>query len=246
MGALADQSIQAYRHPDNFRLMCIISLVAHIGLMIAATTLPGVLIKPSEQPIMVNLVTLPGPPGRGTRAGSPPQARPAPQEEPAPSQPKLTYPEKPQAKKPPPAKKAPATTQAAAKPKETIASKLESRFEGNEFSTFAGAGTEGAGGSGLSGFPFAFYLQRVRDKISSNWFQSIVVGQVTGEYAVTVFFQIQRDGRVTNVQVEESSGIPSLDMSAQRAVYASTPLPALPQGYPSDTLNVHFVFHYER
>ncbi len=242
------------RHPDTFRMMVIVSLGVHIGLLGAAVTLPGMM-RQSTPPILVTMVSLPGgggggPKGKSTSPAPAQKGPPKAEEPPAESaKPKLTYPDKTRpAKKPEPAKKPTGQetrSQQTTKPTAAAAGKLESTFDGAEFSTGVGTGA-GSGDGGLSGFPFAFYLQRVRDKISSNWFQSLVVGQVTGQFRVTIFFQILRDGRVTNVQVEESSGISSLDLSAQRAVYASNPMPPLPQGYAEDTLNVHFRFHYEQ
>lgn len=241
------------RHPDNFRRLCIISFTAHLGLIVAAVTLPAA-IRPKSTPLVVSLVDLPGGGVKAAAKRSSPPPLKAPQAPPAeqppaaePAKPKLTYPEKTKPVKKPELPKKTATSQVGVeKSKGTAAAagKLESKFEGREFST--GVGMNGLGGGSLEGFPFAYYLLRIRDKISSNWFQSIVVGSVTGQFRVAVFFQIQRDGRLTNVQVEESSGISSLDLSAQRAVYASNPMPPLPQGYGEDTLNVHFMFYYER
>lgn len=247
--ALTGAGFRLQRHPDNFRNMCIFSVLVHAALIVAAITLPGA-IRPKATPIIVTLAELPGGGAKSAPRAAPPSVRPPeapkaePEAPPEPAKPKLTYAEKPKpAKKTEPAKK-PVQAAQGAVPKAQPAAKLESRFEGGEFST--GVGMDRSGGGGLEGFPFAYYLLRIRDKISSNWFQSIVVGDVSGQYEVTVFFRIQRDGRVTDVQVEESSGISSLDMSAQRAVYASNPMPPLPQAYGEDTLNVHFEFHYER
>ncbi|MBI2840349.1 MAG: TonB family protein [Acidobacteria bacterium] len=249
--ALAGAGFRLQRHPDNFRNMCVLSVMVHAALIVAAITLPGA-IRPKATPIIVTLAELPGGGVKSAQRAAPPSVRPPdapkaePEAPPEPVKPKLTYAEKPKPAKKPvqSAQGAVPTARPAARPAAQPAAKLESKFEGGEFST--GVGMDRSGGGGLEGFPFAYYLLRIRDKISSNWFQSIVVGDVSGQYQVTVFFRIQRDGRVTDVQVEESSGISSLDMSAQRAVYASTPMPPLPQAYGEDTLNVHFEFHYER
>jgi len=242
------------RHPDTFRFMVVISFAVHLVLLIAAATVPRI-VHTSSQPILVTMVSLPaggvGGAPKGRQQAAPksvaPKAEPK-AEAPAAEPPKLTYPDKTVKKAPPAKKPSGKGTETAKQPEAVPAGRLESRFEGSEFSTGIGGGPggDGAGDGGLSNFPFAFYLLRIRDKISSNWFQSLVIGDVRGQFRVTVFFQILRDGRITNVQVEESSGISALDLSAQRAVYASNPMPALPQGYAEDILNVHFRFHYER
>jgi protein TonB len=59
-------------------------------------------------------------------------------------------------------------------------------------------------------------------------------------------FDIARDGTVSNVAVKQSSGIPSLDRSAQRAIMASSPLPPLPTDYRGSSINVLFYFEYSR
>lgn len=252
MRAARATSLHELRHPDNFRLMVWVSAIVHAALMVGIVTLPGA-IRPKSVPIIVNIVNLPGgggprPTAKQQQAPPPAKAPEAPKPEPEAAKPKLTYPEKTKpTKKPEPTKKvepAKSAETSAAKPPAKAARTIENSFVGREFQT--GVGMEGAGDSGLEGFPFAYYLMRIRDKISSNWFQSIVVGDVKGQYIVTVFFRIMRDGRIADVQVELSSGISSLDMSAQRAVYASNPMPALPQGYAEDTLNVHFRFVYEK
>lgn len=247
MQAAAVAEGRGVRHPDTFRVMCGLSLITHMTLLVAAVVLPGA-VRETRQPILVTMVSLPGGGAPRAKPAVAPavakQAEPKPVAAPEPAKPKLTYPDKskPAQKKPEPAKKPAAASAAAAAQPAKPAGKLETKFEGSEFSTEIGGEGEGA----LSNFPFAFYLQRIRDKVSSNWFQGLVVGNVTGEYVVTVFFRILRDGRVADVQVEESSGVESLDLSAQRAVLASTPMPPLPQGYAEDTLNVHFRFHYEK
>lgn len=57
-----------------------------------------------------------------------------------------------------------------------------------------------------------------------------------------VYFVIGRDGRVSGVRLEQSSGSSLFDRSALRAVSLADPLPRLPPAYPHDTLKVHFDF----
>jgi len=45
---------------------------------------------------------------------------------------------------------------------------------------------------------------------------------------VYLSFDIARNGAVSNIEVKQPSGIPSLDRSAMRALYASNPLTPLP------------------
>jgi TonB family protein len=112
--------------------------------------------------------------------------------------------------------------------------------------------TAALGVPGLSGdvtvdasdFEFTYYLLAVRNRIGQNW--GAPAGLVTNGEPVrcTVFFRIDRLGRITDAKLEQSSGVPFFDQSAVRAVNVSSPLPPLPAGYGSSSLGVHFGFQY--
>jgi protein TonB len=63
-----------------------------------------------------------------------------------------------------------------------------------------------------------------------------------GIASVVVTFDIARDGTTRNLRILQSSGIPSLDRSAQRAVIEASPLPAVPQTWTEDTIPVTMRF----
>lgn len=92
-------------------------------------------------------------------------------------------------------------------------------------------------------FPFAYYLTIVRNKISSNWLPPRAHA-AAGSVRVKVHFVILGGGQVTRVVVEETSGVPFFDQSALRAIYASDPLPPLPEEFPDAELGVHFSFEF--
>jgi TonB family protein len=79
------------------------------------------------------------------------------------------------------------------------------------------------------------------EQIRSNWDYN---QQSSG--TVMVRFTIQRDGTIASVQVERSSGYPTLDFPATRAVLLTRKLPPLPQPYTEPTLGVHLSFEYSR
>jgi outer membrane biosynthesis protein TonB len=56
---------------------------------------------------------------------------------------------------------------------------------------------------------------------------------------------IQKDGRIVDITVEESSGYEVMDSYARRALILSK-LPPLPGGYPDQALAVHLYFDYTR
>ena len=109
-----------------------------------------------------------------------------------------------------------------------------------------------AGGSGLtvggdngrqipgipSDFHFAYYVQRMLALIESRWYKPAVP---EGTKAL-VRFTINREGRLSRIELESSSGNSSFDRAALRALYAANPLPPLPPAYAKPTLTVHLTF----
>jgi TonB family protein len=64
---------------------------------------------------------------------------------------------------------------------------------------------------------------------------------------VTVMrFVIQRNGMITDISVERSSGYAALDFMAERSLRATRQLPPLPAAFPEQTLPVHLVYEYNR
>jgi TonB family protein len=61
-----------------------------------------------------------------------------------------------------------------------------------------------------------------------------------------VVFRIQRDGRLTDIELERSSGFPALDLTSQRALFLTQRVPPLPSAFPDDHLTVHLKFEYRR
>jgi TonB family protein len=61
-------------------------------------------------------------------------------------------------------------------------------------------------------------------------------------YIERVGFVILKSGKVEGIRLEESSGIPSFDRAALRAMYAANPLPPLPPAYGKPRLTVHLGF----
>jgi TonB family protein len=84
------------------------------------------------------------------------------------------------------------------------------------------------------------YLIRMVDSIRDHWHHDV---GITG--ATIVKFTIQRDGTLTDVGAELSSGDQSLDSSAIGAVLVTRQLAPLPAAFPSSTLTVHLGFQYK-
>ncbi|HEY2385227.1 MAG TPA: TonB family protein [Terriglobia bacterium] len=116
-----------------------------------------------------------------------------------------------------------------------------------QFST--GAGQAGIGfGDASFGDRYGWYVTQITRAISNNWLKSLVDSSVQRAPRVYVSFNIARDGTVNcgDVSIKQSSGIPSLDRSAQRAVCASSPLTPLPGDYRGGSVSVNFYFEYSR
>jgi TonB family protein len=90
-------------------------------------------------------------------------------------------------------------------------------------------------------FPFAYYLDIIKNKIDQNWRPQKGIGKAE----VTVSFRIVKTGDVKDVAVEKSSGIFFLDQSAMRAIIQSGPFPSLPIGFSDEYLGVHLKFSVE-
>jgi periplasmic protein TonB len=120
-------------------------------------------------------------------------------------------------------------------------------------STFSqpGTGSQGAlgmtgSGGGDFGSKYSWYVDTVRNRISSNWQQSLIDPSVRFAPRATLSFTILRDGTITNIQVLQSSGNTSVDNSARRAILSSSPVTKLPNDYSGQVVNVEFWFEFKR
>ena len=115
------------------------------------------------------------------------------------------------------------------------------------FQTEAGAGgfgfTESAGNFAER---YGWYVTAIRNRISNNWLKGTVNPNIRVAPRVYVTFQILRDGRIANSQLTSSSGLASLDRSALRAIYDSSPMPPLPADYLAPSVAVEFWFDFRR
>jgi TonB family protein len=109
-----------------------------------------------------------------------------------------------------------------------------------------GPGGPGYGPGGLANFPYVWYLNTITERVSSNWFSSLVDPGISGSFQTVVYFRIQKNGQVVDVQIEQSSGVTPLDLSAVRAVKASAPFPPLPKEYEETYLGIHLIFEHSK
>jgi TonB family protein len=98
------------------------------------------------------------------------------------------------------------------------------------------AGTENVAEVEATDFPYAWYLNLLRTKITEAWdppASRLLAGRAN---QVIIRFYLGRDGTASELEVEVVSGVPGLESSARRAVQRAQPFPPLPQGYPEDSV----------
>ena len=101
-------------------------------------------------------------------------------------------------------------------------------------------------GGGDFGKMYAWYVDVVRRSVAQNWLKYEVDPSITAARRVYLTFDILRDGSPANVQIEQSSGVPSLDQSAVRALQRIDTFGPLPAGYGGNRVSVEFWFDYKR
>jgi len=115
----------------------------------------------------------------------------------------------------------------------------------NSGTNFAMGNTKGgisAGAGGDFGNRFSYYVDAVRRKITENWLRYEIDPHTAPGKRTYITFDINRDGSPSNIRVEQTSGIPSLDISATRALQRIDTFGPLPGGYTGNKVSVEFWF----
>ena len=118
------------------------------------------------------------------------------------------------------------------------------------YGTFSAGGAKGGfgftGGGGDFGNRYAWYVRVVQQKVSENWLKYEVDPTIKDAQRVYLTFDITRTGQPANIRVEQSSGVPSLDQSAVRALQRIDTFGPLPPDYGGNRVSVEFWFDYKR
>ena len=261
---VADVLRDRVSEPSGFQRMAVVSVLAHAALFAMLVLMPGGILNRSEPPPKtVMTITLSGGNGgpasggvtsiggRAVQAEQPvPPKRPEPVTPPAPKTPEMTVPIPSQT----PArtsKPAPAVQQAPDQSRGRTPTKGPETREGSAIAETGARGmgfgltTSGGMGTGsrldVDNFCCPDYIVLMVEKIRANW-------NARAEAAGHVFvkYTIQRDGTISNAEIEKSSGYTALDINALRAVVGTRQLAPLPAAYPNQTLGVHLDFEYTR
>jgi TonB family protein len=257
----AVSAVLVQRAQDSERLAPLLgwSAVAHVVLSLVVVVLPaswlGARLKGEEVVMQVSLGGAIGPRdgGLATQGGRPIQeARPVdvkktiePVRAPAAKAPEMIEPVKNVPKKLTPTAKV-----AAKDPRSRTPTKGEQVEQGNAVAQTAGKGqgfglSSGGGGTGgyldVANFCCPEYLATMLDLINRNW-----SSKQGADGSTLMKFVIERDGRITDVQVERSSGVAGLDYFSQRSLMLTRQLPPLPAAFTGDRLSVHLYMDYRR
>ena len=261
--AVSDILIDRAREADGLARMVGYSLAVHAALVAAIYFMPSSWLGPRTPPdAMVMTISIAagaqGPQtggmtpiaGRPVQQVAPPTAKPIAQPAPAAKPPEMVAPvptAKPVPKTPPKAIEKPAETSASRKP--TTGAEIKEGSArvntGGEPVPFGGLTTGGGVGTGVrtdvGNFCCPAYIQTMVGLIRANWNNN----QGTAG-TVEMRFTILRDGTLTNIGVEKSSGAATLDMESTRAVSRTRRLPPLPAEFDRPTLTVYVLFPYQR
>jgi TonB family protein len=260
MDAVSDVLRGRVHEPDGLRRMLTISLAVHAVAITALVLLPTAWISYKDRtPKVVMTITLggnaPGPytGGMETLGGRPVQeVAPLPKvpqsvRPPAEKTPDMTVPERRTPVKPrPEVKTAPEKLQSWNRAPITGEKLQPGTSVAQTGATGQGFGlSTGGGGTGgfldVQDFCCPDYVATMVQLIRANWDgRQEVPGQTM------IRFTIQRNGLITDVQLEKSSGYAALDLTAQRAVIDTRQLPPLPTQFPNPSLTVHLNFQYQQ
>lgn len=257
MDAVSEVLIARAPKDDGLTSMLGASAVAHLVLVIALVVLPaawfGASNKPPETIMQISLGGPIGPSdgGLATLGGRtiqqavpvepkkpiepvrPPAAKTPEMVEPSKAPPKKVTPNKVESKDP----RSTRPTKGAEVQQGT--SVAETKAKGMGFGLSSGFGGEG-GRLEIGDFCCPEYLATMSSLIKRNW--NSQVGAVGRTH---MRFVIQRDGRIVDITVEQSSGVETMDGYARRALIL-TKLPPLPAAYTEAALAVHLYFDYQR
>lgn len=141
-------------------------------------------------------------------------------------------------------------TQAAAEPEDNQVAFGEGGPVSGPYGSFSAGGAKGGfgitGGGGDFGTRYSWYVHVIQQKVAENWMKYEVDPRITAANRIYITFDVTRDGRPTNVQVEQGSGVPSLDISATRALERIDTFGPLPADYSGNKISVEFWFDYKK
>lgn len=110
----------------------------------------------------------------------------------------------------------------------------------------SGSGNISPGAHTTLGENFSAYGAQIQQIVASHWHTDTVDPSIRTAPTVIATFNLNRDGSIHDLHILQSSNIPLLDTSVERAILDSNPLPALPAEYPRNQASVEFSFELKR
>ncbi len=108
-----------------------------------------------------------------------------------------------------------------------------------------GAASGSASGTGpltlnVTDFPYAYYIRQISEKIRAQWNGRAIPGQQPA-----VVFEIRRDGKLSQVAIDKSSGNAYYDQVALRVINDDSPFPPLPDDFQKPVLRIGLQFVFD-
>ncbi len=91
---------------------------------------------------------------------------------------------------------------------------------------------------------FGWYVDQINRKMANSWFKQEVDPRTPRGARVYLIFTVHRDGSPSSLQLDRSSGSPTLDLSCERAVQRVDTFGPLPGAYNQSTLKVSYYCEY--
>jgi len=91
---------------------------------------------------------------------------------------------------------------------------------------------------------FGYYVEAINRKMAENWYKSDVDQRTPRGARVFLIFTIHKDGSPSDVQLDRSSGSPTLDISCERGVQRVDTFGTLPPTYNQNSLKVSYYCEY--
>jgi protein TonB len=91
------------------------------------------------------------------------------------------------------------------------------------------------------GGKYGWYVDGVKRRVQQNWLTYEIDPRIVAPHRAYIEFDINADGSPSNVHIAQTSGVPSLDQSAMRAIQRIDSFGKLPE---SNKVTVDFWFDY--
>ena len=91
---------------------------------------------------------------------------------------------------------------------------------------------------------FGWYVDQINNKMANSWYKQDVDPRTPRGARVYLVFTIHKDGSPSNIQLDRSSGSPTLDRACERGVQRVDTFGALPATYSQSTLRVSYYCEY--